>query len=958
MQVLDVELARFDALLGGIADETYKAFVTGVLGDLKSRGGALRAALNQTKYDELRLGVLVESQRVLAWTAPPKVLPPNDRAKPMEPALPKSETPAPPVVAVNETSTAPTPKADAALDPSRSFLEQHCTDCHDDAEKKGGLDLTALIWNPEDAANLTTWVKVHDRIRDGEMPPKKKPRPEAAALATFLQSLSGTLTANERAIIARDGRATQRRLNAYEYENALRDLFHMPWLQIKASLPDDGVANRFNKSGKALDVSHVQVARFMSLADYAIREAISVQATRPPTATRRFYAREQKTLSTEYRLQQLNTWPDRQNFPLLGTTTEVDVRKGFAPLTVGAGDPVKRELEAVGWVARAFPKWKDTPIPVSGRYRLRYSGYTIWVGPNGYAGYFKKGEKEDAERIRKGRRWQWADIDNVSPGRRDEPIDIYAESAGQNRLLGGFDLTPEPAVHELEVWLRSGETIVPAAIRLYYPRPPFPTNPHAQRDGAPGVAFRWLEIEGPLYDDATAAGYRLMFGDLPLMKFANGGKDLAVTSAQPKADAERLLRGFVKAAFRRPAEEAEVGDLLALIHAQMDAGVPFTEAMIAGYTAALASPGFLVLEEKPGVLDAYALAARLAFFLWNSPPDATLRAVAASGHLHEPEVLRHETERLLGDPKATRFIEAFLDYWLDLRKMEDTSPSITLYNDYYLDDALTEAALAEPRLFFAELLRRDLPARNVVASDFTFLNERLAGHYGVPGVSGIAMRRVALPADSPRGGLLTQAAVLKVTANGTTTSPVLRGKWITERILGREIPPPPPVGVVDPDIHGAVTIRQQLEKHRENASCASCHSKMDPPGFALENFDILGGWRDRYRAVAPGKIPATGFGKNGAPFEFYHGLPVDAAGELPDGRAFKDVRDFKRLLLTDEAQIARNFVQQLIIYASGSPVRFADREAVEQILQRTKPGGHGVRQIIHEIVQSELFRSK
>jgi Protein of unknown function (DUF1592)/Protein of unknown function (DUF1588)/Protein of unknown function (DUF1585) len=401
-----------------------------------------------------------------------------------------------------------------------------------------------------------------------------------------------------------------------------------------------------------------------------------------------------------------------------------------------------------------------------------------------------------------------------------------------------------------------------------------------------------------------------------------------------------------------------VADLLALIHAQLDAGVGFAESMIAGYTAALTSPGFLVLEEKPGPLDDYALAARLAFFLWNSPPDATLRALADRGELRQPGVLRRETERMLSDPKSQRFVEAFLDYWLDLRKMEDTTPSITLYNDYYLDDALTEAALAEPRMFFAELLRHDLPASNLVASSFTFLNGRLAEHYGVHGVQGVTMRRVALPPDSPRGGVLTQASVLKVTANGTTTSPVLRGKWITERILGYEIPPPPPVGAVEPDIRGAVTIRQQLDKHREDASCASCHSRMDPPGFALENFDVLGGWRDFYRGVAPGKTPVTGFGKNGAPFEFHQGLPVDAGGELPDGRAFKDVRDFKRLLLTDEARIARNLLQQLIIYATGSPARFTDRSAVEQMLERARADHYGVRRLIHEIVQSELFRSK
>jgi hypothetical protein len=246
----------------------------------------------------------------------------------------------------------------------------------------------------------------------------------------------------------------------------------------------------------------------------------------------------------------------------------------------------------------------------------------------------------------------------------------------------------------------------------------------------------------------------------------------------------------------------------------------------------------------------------------------------------------------------------------------------------------------------------------VVDSDFTFLNERLAEHYGVPGVQGVTMRRVKLPAGSVRGGLMTQASVLKVTANGTTTSPVLRGYWITERILGYVTPQPPPVPAVEPDIRGAVTIRQQLEKHRADPSCASCHSKMDPPGFALESFDVMGGWRERYRAVKEGVKPETGVGMDGQRFAFYYALPVDCSGELPGGQPFKDVRDLKRLLLADPKPIARNLVQQLAIYATGAPVRFSDREQVETILQRTSAGDYGVRSLVHELVQSELFLTK
>jgi hypothetical protein len=200
--------------------------------------------------------------------------------------------------------------------------------------------------------------------------------------------------------------------------------------------------------------------------------------------------------------------------------------------------------------------------------------------------------------------------------------------------------------------------------------------------------------------------------------------------------------------------------------------------------------------------------------------------------------------------------------------------------------------------------------------------------------------------------------VLKVTANGTTTSPVLRGKWIVERILGIDIPPPPPVAAVEPDIRGAVTIREQLARHREDASCASCHRKMDPPGFALESFDVLGGWRERYRAVDEEKPALRGLGKNGQPFAFHLALPVDASGELPDGRPFRDIRDFKRLVSADEAALARNFARQLLLFATGAPAHYSDRPEVERILAETRGDGYGLRSLLHAVVQSRLFREK
>lgn len=859
-----------------------------------------------------------------------------------------------------------------------AFSEKYCVSCHDAATKSGRLDLTALPFEPDDPANLRHWITVHDRLQAGEMPPKeKKNRPGPAELNDFVRKLAASLNTYENEKTAREGRATQRRLNGYEYENALRDLFNAPWLQVKDQFPIDGEAFRFNKIGDALDVSHVHMARYMNAADYAIRQAMSVRFTHPPTTTRRYYARDQRTLTGKFTQTSFNSSPDRQTYPVLGTQAQPKVRSREEPLTVGDADPKTRDLEAVGWVSSNYVtgftyRWDGFRAPVAGRYRIRFSGYTLWAAPGGVSRAFANG----ADKVGKPRPPQNSvpNFDEISPGRTNEPITVYTRNGLMNRRVGAFDLTPEPAVQDIgEVWLLAGETLVPDASRFYRSRPPGFKNPLMQKDGAPSVAFRWMEVEGPLYEKATTAGYDLLFGDLPLREVKKGTRGVVipadqgdsreeatveVVSPNSKEDAERLMRAFLKRAYRRPVEEADVRLFLALVDERMKTGLNFTEAMIAGYTAVLASPKFVYLNEQPGRLDDYALATRLSLFLWNSVPDDELRAHAARGELGRPAVLRAETERLLNDPKSSRFVEAFLDYWLDIRKIEDSTPSVTLYNDYYLDDALTEAALMETQLYFADMVQHDAPARNIVDADYTFLNERLALHYDVPGVKGIAMRRVTLLPDSPRGGFMTQASVLKVTANGTTTSPVLRGKWIMERILGYEIPPPPPVGAVEPDIRGAVTIRQQLEKHRSDPSCAACHSKMDPPGFALESFDVMGGWRDRYRGVDEAKPAENGLGKNGHPFAFHYGLPVDSTGQLPDGRAFANIRDFKRLLRGDDAIIARNLARQLVIYATGAPVRFSDRAQIEQILQGAKTSNYGARSLIHQIVQSDLFRNK
>ena len=354
------------------------------------------------------------------------------------------------------------------------------------------------------------------------------------------------------------------------------------------------------------------------------------------------------------------------------------------------------------------------------------------------------------------------------------------------------------------------------------------------------------------------------------------------------ADADRLLRRFLEAVYRRPADAQDMERFGRVIRAALAADFSFADAMIAGYTAVLSSPALLYFDERPGPLSDRALAERLAYFLWNTRPDDQLLRRAERGELHQPEVLREETERMLADPRSRQFVDAFLDFWLDLRMIVATSPDTSLYPDYDLDDLLTESMVEETQTFIAEIIRENLSVVNLIDCDFAMLNERLATHYGIPGVEGVPIRRVKLPEGSVRGGLLTQGSVLKVTANGTTTSPVVRGAWVMDRLLGQPPPPPPEaVPAVDPDVRGATTIRLQLEKHRQIESCNACHKHIDPAGLALENFDVMGVWRTNYRSLGAGE-PVSGVGHNGLRFRFKPGPEVDPSGELADGRRFRE----------------------------------------------------------------------
>ena len=998
-------------------------------------------------------------------------------------------------------------------------IENHCADCHDDLDPKGGLDLFALDWDLNDPHISSQWVKVHDQIASGEMPPKKKSKLKDIERQAVLEVLAKEITQVQEAKVQKNGRSVSRRVNRFEYQNVLRDLLHDPTLKVADQLPLDGEVHGFAKVGSALDVSHVQVDAYLDVAETALRRALEFPAEKPKPKSNRYYAREQGSLwagrgnggwarfslalegldiNDEYSFSKRGFDPGKKEasvgvivddtaaeltgswreskrrsnhlgdhyladdnqatgayaikwkaeLPKPGTyevrvsfgggeglaktapyrvrhaegETRLTIDQSVKPTIDGLwfplgrftfgtdGDdpksgPVMAEVslsnkDAKGWVVadavqfvhlddlgkgtqKSLPREEASTAIFRGAYTPFYYGFAQFKAP--FRGDYKvrlkarsvlrqtdyvdwEGEKQPRHYpnlvLDAARRYPTPVNDRVFPGKRSEPVKVYSstldEPNTQSMLpIGMFEAPPgAPEVFELDAFLEKTAMVKLDCMRL--PSPMVPAMPHTIQkfdpDGYPGVAFYWLEVEGPFIKEWPPASYRALFGNVPLEQ---AGRHVVAVPEQPLQEVRDLLSGFMKRVYRRPVEKAEFDRFHGYAKQLLKEGETFTEAMIATYSAVLASPEFLFHCGQPGELDDFALAERLSFFLGESIPDESLSTLAQQGKLRDPETLRAEVDRLLDKPEAKRFAKEFLDAWLKLDEINDTDPDRELYPEYAGDWWLVNSMIEESRLYFADLIAGDRPARNVIDADYTFVDERLARHYGVPEVVGPAFRRITLPERSPYGGILTQASVLKVTANGTVTSPVLRGVYVMERLLGDPpSPPPPSVPAVEPDIRGAATIRELLKKHREDASCASCHKKIDPPGFALESFDVMGRWRDNYRSLGEGSERIEGVGRSGNEFVHFIGQQVDASGVTPQGDPFDDILQFKKLLLEDEETIARNVTEQLLVYATGAPIAFADRDEVAAILEKSRASEFGVRTIIHEIVQSPLFLKK
>ena len=463
-----------------------------------------------------------------------------------------------------------------------------------------------------------------------------------------------------------------------------------------------------------------------------------------------------------------------------------------------------------------------------------------------------------------------------------------------------------------------------------------------------GIALKSLTFEGPLFESwPPPATQRLLTG----LSFSDDGQ--VQLTKDPYEHIVDIVAEFAPRAFRRPVSDEEAKVYADLALPLLDNGRPFLEAVRVPLRAILSAPPFLFHSTASGDRDDFALATRLSYFLWRSMPDDELTELAGQGKLSDPQILAAQVDRMLDDGKSQRFIKDFVGQAFRLYELSLTTPDKGLYPEY--DDRLGQAMRQETELFIATLVAENRSADHLIDSDFTFVNRRLAEHYRIEDVDGQYMRRVSIPEDSPRGGLLTQASIHKVTANGTVTSPVPRGNFVLNNILGKPVPPPPAgVAGLEPDIRGTTTIREQLTAHRSDTVCAGCHMAIDPPGFALESFDPIGGFRTRYRQAGEEIV----FEDSKFPGPYRLGLAVDPSGVTTAGDAFAGMQEYKGVLLKEIEQIARHLVSQYLVFATGAEIEFADREAVDLLVAKLRDRNYPIRTMIHEVVSSDLFASR
>jgi mono/diheme cytochrome c family protein len=771
---------------------------------------------------------------------------------------------------------------------TREVLDEYCVRCHNDRTRVAGLalDTTDLSHVSTEAE---TWERVIVKLRAQTMPPAGGPRPDQAtyrATASWLETEIDAVALDN----ADPGRGeTFHRLNRAEYQAAVRDLLAVD-VDVAALLPADNTYEHgFDNNGEMLSISPDLVSRYLSAARKISRLAVGIPPVGPAVATYRVHP----ALVQDDRQDDALSFGSRGGvavshyFPVDGEyTIQIRLHRNFSDYIIGFSSP--QELD----------------VRIDGEFVTRFSvGDADAVGkmaPLSFSGNIA-GDPE----------WEYY----MNTG--DAGLDVrFPAKAGQRTVGVSFVRRLFEADGVLQPRNRGYGRFVDER---------YDENPGVEQVAIGGP----YTVEGP--------------GDTP------SRREVFVCQPDVAADeaacASRILSRLARRAYRRPVLDAEVATLMEFYASgrrdgNFDAGIQFALERM------LVDPEFLFRIERdpPGLapntpyrLSDLELASRLSFFLWSSLPDDELLAIAERGQLTDPAVLEQQTRRLLADRRSRALIDNFVSQWLRLRNLESQQRESADYPEF--DENLREAFRRETELFVESTIRDDRSVLELLSANYTFLNERLARHYGIPGIYGDRFRRVTLDENHPRGGLLGQGGLLMVTSHPNRTSPVLRGKWLLESMLGAPPPEPPPnvPGLPERGDGGVpASVRDRLEQHRANPVCASCHAPMDPLGFALENFDAIGSWRATSEA----------------------GLPIDSSGTMPSGTQFEGPAGLRSVLLSRDEEFAGALTEKLLAYAVGRGLEYSDQPSVRQMLRDAAPDTYRWSSLILGIVKSAPFQGR
>jgi mono/diheme cytochrome c family protein len=795
------------------------------------------------------------------------------------------------------------------------FFAQHCHACHNPKLNNGGLNLEAYTSATLFSQDRDESEKILKKLQAGEMPPKGLPRPGTEELKVVTTWIETDL---DRTRID-SGRVLARRLNRVEYNNTVRDLLGVD-VRPADDFPQDDSAYGFDNIAQALSVSPLLMEKYVATAERIARMAV--------------FGPNLKTLTTVY----LPPLPRRMEttnrtlvpFPAYYSMTNYDV--------TGLSQPGSFHVTHV--------------FPADGEYLIRIAG----------AGFRPPGSEPGQVTIRldgKLIKTFQVDVDVEQSGfeRRPDHWDVRLKiAAGPHELVAAFPNQfdglpalfggPNPSKRSFNP-CRLGPAGGPQCLAAALKAVDDPNNGNANPTTPERIARRNEAIQGA----KEAASHKPAFDGLSVhevditgpYEFTSGPSPESLRKIytcghldghhQPSCE-RKIIANLAYRAFRGPVSPQKIDRLVAISDGAQKRGGSFEEGISLAIATMLASPNFLFRIEDSRGISQYVLASKLSYFLWSSMPDQELLNAAEKGTLRNPEVLHAQARRMLADPKAWALVEDFAGQWLEIRRLESAQPDRERFPDF--DEYLRASMLQETELFFQHVMREDRSILDFIDGPYSFLNERLARHYGISGVTGSEFRKVDL-SGTGRSGILTHASVLAVSSYGNRTSPVLRGKWILDNILNSP-PPPPPANVpsLDEDAVGSTaSLRQQLEQHRKNAVCASCHARMDPLGFGFENFDAVGTWR-----TLDGKFP------------------IDPSGVLPDGKAFQGADELKAILREQKNTFAEGLTEKLLTYALGRGLDRSDQPAVQQIVSRMAAADYKFSSLLLGIVDSAPFQTQ